>query len=59
LGCQIEAGSFVLLDQLRQPGVVSVTAQVASLDVFVPEARDEEQKRNQQREQDISQHCAE
>ena len=39
---EIEAGGFALVDEFGEPGVVGVAAEIAGLDVGVPEARDEE-----------------
>jgi hypothetical protein len=47
---EIEARSFALMDELREPSVVGVAAKIAGLNVGVPEARDEE-KDGEEREE--------
>jgi hypothetical protein len=39
---EIQAGSFALVDEFGEPGVVGVAAEVAGLNVGVPETRDKE-----------------
>ena len=47
---EIEAGSFALVDEFGEPGIIGVTAEIAGLDVGVPEARDEEKDGDQREE---------
>ncbi len=47
---EIEAGSFALVGEFGEPGVVGVAAEIAGLNVGVPEAGDE-QKEGEEREE--------
>ncbi len=58
---EVEAGSFALLDELGEPGVVGVAAEIAGLDVGMPEAGDEEKEGEEREDKDwstrIGRHC--
>lgn len=53
LAGEVEAGGSSLLDELCEPGVVDVAAKVASFDMAVPEARDEENGGDGEDEEEI------
>ena len=44
----VNAGSFALLHELREPGIVDVAAEIAGFDVGVPEARNQKQNGNEE-----------
>ena len=44
----VNAGSFALLHELREPGVVDVAAEIAGFDVGMPEARNQKQNGNEE-----------
>jgi hypothetical protein len=47
---EIEAGSFALVDEFGEPGVVGVAAEIAGLNVGVPEARDDKKGADEREE---------
>jgi hypothetical protein len=47
---EIEAGGFALVDEFGEPGVVGVAAEIAGLNVGVPEAGDEEKDGDEREE---------
>ncbi|PYU05614.1 MAG: hypothetical protein DMG34_07925 [Acidobacteria bacterium] len=48
-----EAGNLMMRNQLREPGVIDVTAEVAGLDARVPKTRDQQENGNQNDSQAI------
>ena len=52
LSNEIKAGSLALFDQLSEPSVIDVAAQIAGFDVAMPEARDQQKDGNSQNERD-------
>ena len=53
LAREIETRRLPLLDQLGEPGIVRMTAEIASFDMRVPEARNQKAKGNQYAEQNV------
>lgn len=50
----VDARGSSLFDELGEPGIVEVTAEIARLDVAVPKAGDQEESGNQEDEQPLS-----
>jgi hypothetical protein len=47
---QKQPGSPALLDQLRQPGIVQMTAEIAGLDPRLPKAWDQQRQRDRDKD---------